>query len=95
MEDYYRRLYESLKMAHQRLEMEILERNSKIVLLEAEKKQWVIEKLVQQGIIQDALNKANALSNKYLEENAQLREEVKRLRDGNHDKLVNKDNIDS
>lgn len=52
---------------------------SKMKILEAEKAQWEVEKVKQQFIIQQALQKSNATNNSYLEEVQQLQLRVREL----------------
>jgi hypothetical protein len=83
--DMWQARYESLREAVAVFEGQLREARSRIALLEAEKKQWEMEKLMQQAVIQQAVNTVNATSQSYLEENQRLRAENQRLRDGHHD----------
>ncbi len=78
-EERYRKLYESAMHANAALQatMDHLQRLNET--LEAEKRQWAAEKLVQQQVIQKTIDQMNALNNTYLEENKVLRDEVRRL----------------
>jgi hypothetical protein len=82
MNDDWKRRYDSLLEAYKEMEGRLKEVQALNGVLEAEKKQWVLEKLNQQLVIQNALQRANAVSNGYLEENRQLKEEIERLRGG-------------
>jgi hypothetical protein len=81
----YEELYESLKIANEQLQKrnELLEHQNNILVME--KKQWEQEKVVQQQVIQQTLNTANANNNQILEENRRLKDELQRLQNGNHD----------
>jgi phage shock protein A len=79
IEKKYEKLYESLKDANRRLQNEVMDLQIKLMKYEAEKRQWQAEKMVQNTVVQNALNNSNAMSNSYLEENRKLREEIKRL----------------
>lgn len=49
-------------------------------ILELDKKHWIVEKSMQQQIIQQTLNSSNATSQSYLEENSRLREELRQFK---------------
>jgi phage shock protein A len=51
-----------------------------IALLQAEKKQWLVKEATMQSIIQQEINRVNAQSQLYLEENQQLKAEIVKLR---------------
>lgn len=78
-------LYDSLSPQVGILEARLKEVLAENNVLKAEKKHWLIEKAIQQQIIQEALNRANVLSNQYLEANQKLQEELLRLKNGNID----------
>jgi len=77
----FEQLYQSMISVVEGLEAELAELKRINAILEAEKMQWVAEKMAQQAIIQQALSDANATSNQYLEENRELKEEIKRLKE--------------
>jgi len=79
-EKKYQKLYESLSYAVEHLESENTFLKGQIDLLQAEKKQWQLDKAIQQDIIQRTLNTSNATNNQYLEENKALKEEINKLR---------------
>ena len=62
------------------LEKENAELKQKCLVMEAQKKQWELEKITQQQIIQQSLNSSNTTNNRYLEEINQLRDEINRLK---------------
>jgi hypothetical protein len=76
----YRNLYESMCEAVRALEKENAELKQKCLVMEAQKKQWELEKITQQQIIQQSLNSSNTTNNRYLEEINQLRDEINRLK---------------
>jgi len=78
--DFWKKRYDSLLEAHVQVQRQFNEAMQLIALLEAEKRQWAVEKLMQQQIIQQTLNTVNATSNSYLEENKKLKEEIQQLR---------------
>jgi uncharacterized phage infection (PIP) family protein YhgE len=78
-EDKYRRLYESTKAAAAQLELQVAGLKALNKVLEAEKRQWQADKIRQQEIIREVINEANSRSNQYLEENRQLKEELRKL----------------
>ncbi len=83
-EEKWQRLYQSLSEHTRVLEGNIILYKTRIEILESEKKQLILDKLNQQQIIQGALDRVNFQNNEYLEENRKLREDIKRLRDGNN-----------
>lgn len=64
----------------EQLEKENLVLKNAIAILEAEKKQWEMSKILQQQIIQRTINISNATNNSYLEENNRLKEELRALK---------------
>lgn len=80
-EEQLKKRCESLSEGITYLEKKLVVAEQVIAVLEAEKKQWQAEKVMQQQIIQQAINQVNATSNGYLEENRRLKEELKRYRD--------------
>src|SRR5512135_1401110 len=74
----YQKLYESLKDGVAAMEKQIAELKQQVTVLQAEKNQWQLEKVVQQQIIQKALANSNETSNTYLEENKRLKEALGR-----------------
>jgi hypothetical protein len=72
--------YEAMEASCNRLQREIGELRAFQAIMEAEKRQWVAEKMSMQAIVQQALNSSNATSNAVLEENRALKAEIKRLR---------------
>ena len=85
MEENYKKLYEAMCESCEDLVKRVKELEQFNAILQAEKKQWELEKIFQQNIIQQALNRSNSTNNEYLEENKRLKEEIKRIRDGNID----------
>lgn len=75
-----KRLHDATNSAVKKLEEKNADLRAKIMILEAEKKQWEIEKINQQTIIQQSLNQSNADSQRYREEIEELKE---RLKNGN------------
>jgi|GEM_PF-6164909 len=80
----FQKLYAGATSRITQLEGQLNNAKQIIIMLEAEKKQWLIEKAIQQSIVQQALNTSNAASNAVLIENSLLKEEIRRLTDGNH-----------
>jgi hypothetical protein len=80
--DKLARLYPGMAERVGQLERELEDANRKLVLFEAEKKQWELEKVSQQTIIQNAVARANEISNGYLEEIRRLKEENRKLKGG-------------
>lgn len=79
-EDYWKKCYATAEETIRKFLKQIEELQQRCTLLEMEKKQWETEKLIQQAIIQQALNKSNATSNEYLEENNKLKAELEKIR---------------
>lgn len=52
-----------------------------ITILEAEKRQWTEQKVLQDKIIQQRLNEVNNTTNQYLEEINRLKEELRALKE--------------
>lgn len=75
-----KRVHDAMNTAYLSMEREIETIKMQNAILTAEKKQWEVEKVQQQMIIQQTLTSSNEVSNKYLEENKQLKEELKRLK---------------
>jgi hypothetical protein len=80
--DKLARLYPGMAERVGQLECELEDANRKLVLFEAEKKQWELEKVSQQTIIQNAVARANEISNGYLEEIRRLKEENRKRKGG-------------
>lgn len=78
--DSLRRLHNSMVSSFEQLEKENLVLKNAIAILEAEKKQWEMSKILQQQIIQRTINISNATNNSYLEENNRLKEELRALK---------------
>lgn len=79
--------YESLKRKNDAVNKAVLKLEKKVAELQAqnsilntEKAQWELEKFQQQAIIQQTINNSNETSNKYLEENRQLRDELRKFK---------------
>lgn len=64
------------------LRKELDEKNTVIAVLEAQRRQWEVEKIAQQVIIAQALTTSNATNHSYLEENARLQAEIAQLKKG-------------
>ena len=79
--DKWEQLYESLKSRVTQLESDNRMLMGQVELLQAEKKQWEIEKISQQKIIQTALANSNSVSNAYLEEIKELRVKLEALKE--------------
>lgn len=73
--DALKRIHDSTNRAVEALDKELVELRRINGILEAEKKQWEIERSVQQNIFQQTLDKVNAQNNVYLEELTRLRDE--------------------
>ena len=54
---------------------------ARLHVLEMQRQQWETEKVKQQLMIHQTLTSSNATSNKYLEENQELRQEIQKLRE--------------
>lgn len=83
----FNQMLESAQEANEGLANEVLMLRQHIAILEAQKTQWENSKVLQEQIIQNALNQANFTSNAYLEQietlKAQIRgyqEELKELK---------------
>ena len=74
--------YQALLSTHQRLERDFNVLKNQLLVMKAEKKSWELERVTQQKIIRQALQEANATSNSYLEENNQLKEQIRELTKG-------------
>lgn len=72
--------YDAMAQSVKTLENRIRDLERLIATLEAEKRQWVMEKLMQEQVIKNTLTSANATSHSYLEENKKLKEENAQLR---------------
>ena len=86
--DNIKHAYASLKAVHESLNSRVLKLEdekstliAKVHILEMQKQQWEAEKVKQQMMIQQALTRQNSTSNKYLQENAALRVEIRTLRE--------------
>ena len=75
-----RRLHEATNETVRRLEAENATLNAKLSVMEAEKRQWQVERVVQSRVIQDTLARANATSSGYLVEIERLRAELREAR---------------
>ncbi len=84
MIDMWQKLYESVVKNIKQMEETIRSLVTENEILKAEKKQWSIEKINQQSVIQQELSRMNLINNKYLEEIQELK---KRLKDGDYNRL--------
>ena len=80
MSDEFERRYRSAMECVEKLDARVKELEQAIMLLEAQKRQWEIEKANQQAVIHQALTTSNHTSNQYLEENRRLQAEIERLK---------------
>jgi len=76
-------LYKGVCEANTNLHNQVLALQRKMQVTEAEKEQWIQEKARMQEIVQRSLNDANAKTNAVLEENAQLKQKLRKLADDN------------
>ena len=79
-EDIWERKYRAMAESCDDLQKENLQLRERMAIMEAEKAQWLQDKIKQQQIIQQALANSNQTSNAYLEENRRLQEEIRRLK---------------
>lgn len=77
-----KRLHNSINKAVKRLEEDNLNLKQQNDILVAEKKQWVIEKVMQEQIVQNSLNQSNDKNNNMLVQIEELKAELKRLKEG-------------
>lgn len=75
-----KRLYDSTNEAIRRLEVENTELGKKLIILEAEKKQWLQQKIIQDQVIARTLRNSDDVIRRLQDEIGVLR---KRLKNGN------------
>jgi uncharacterized protein YukE len=76
-------LYQGIVEANKALQAQVLDLQKQLSVLYEEKKQWTGDKVKQSDIIQQTLDQRNKAMNEVLEENQKLKEELRKLKDGN------------
>lgn len=77
----WKKRYDSFMQAHLRAMDEVQRLQRQVDMFKQEKMQWDADKVKQQFMIHQTLQGSNATSNAYLEENQELRAEIKKLRE--------------
>lgn len=80
-DDTWKKRYDSFMQAHVKAMDEVTRLQRQVDMLKQEKLSWDADKVKQQLMIQQTLQGSNATSNAYLEENQELRAEIKKLRE--------------
>lgn len=77
--EYWKKRYESMAAAATDLEERLKKSFQLVSTFEQMQKQWELDKVMQQQVIQKTLNNSNATNNSYLEENKLLKAEILNL----------------
>ena len=80
-DDIWERKYRAMAQSCDDLLKENIQLRERMAIMEAEKAQWLRDKINQQQIIQQALANSNQTNNSYLEENRRLQEELRALKE--------------
>ena len=91
--DFWKRKYTALGSATESLELKIEEQLRSIKTLEQRNEQLIQHGEIKDKITNQTMERANQQSNLYLEEIMELREEIRRLKDDNNDRMGNEDHL--